>query len=105
MTNLSDFSNNSWRDRRKRKNNYKPRPTRPTTALPGSERKIRILALRYEAGEELFHPLDGIVEQDDWDVEGDNFRPPKLRDGHHKLWPYVCEYFFKPKKKKKKTEQ
>ena len=34
-------------------------PSSPTDSLPGSEAKIRVLAARLEAGEDLWHPEDG----------------------------------------------
>jgi hypothetical protein len=36
------------------------RPGEPTTASPGSARKIRVLMERAARREPLFHPLDGI---------------------------------------------
>lgn len=30
----------------------------PTTALPGSKEKVRVLAKRYQLGQDLWHPLD-----------------------------------------------
>jgi hypothetical protein len=33
-------------------------PTAPTTARPGTEEKIRVLAARYARRERLFHPRD-----------------------------------------------
>lgn len=35
-----------------------PLPAEPTSAGPGSEEKIRILAERADRGEQLFHPQD-----------------------------------------------
>jgi hypothetical protein len=37
-----------------------PLPGQPTDALPGTERKIRILIERAQRKEPLFHPLDGL---------------------------------------------
>jgi hypothetical protein len=36
------------------------RPGEPTTAAPGSARKIRVLMERAARKESLFHPLDGV---------------------------------------------
>lgn len=33
------------------------KPT-PTSAIPGSSRKVEVLATRYALGQELWHPLD-----------------------------------------------
>jgi len=33
-------------------------PARPTTALPGSKEKLRVLARRYARRQRLFHPGD-----------------------------------------------
>lgn len=38
--------------------NVKPRPCRPTTAGPGTEEKIRVMAERFRRGEAIFHPSD-----------------------------------------------
>ena len=37
------------------------RPTRPTSARPGTPEKLAVLRARAAAGEVLFHPLDGRV--------------------------------------------
>jgi hypothetical protein len=36
----------------------------PTPHLPGSEAKMAVLAARFAAGVELFHPLDAAVPED-----------------------------------------
>lgn len=36
------------------------KPCQPTTALPGTDEKIAVLAQRVANGECLWHPLDGI---------------------------------------------
>jgi hypothetical protein len=38
------------------------RPTRPTSALPGTPEKIEVMRARCERGEELFHPRDAQLE-------------------------------------------
>ena len=35
-----------------------PLPLTPTSAQPGSEEKIQVMAHRYECGQAIFHPLD-----------------------------------------------
>ncbi len=40
-------------------------PAEPTTALPGSEEKIRVLAERFARGEDLWHPDDARGARDD----------------------------------------
>lgn len=37
------------------------RPTEPTDAVPGTEKKIRVLMARAERGEALFHPQDATM--------------------------------------------
>ncbi len=37
-------------------------PESPTTALPGSEEKIQVMASRFAAEEYLFHPDDALKE-------------------------------------------
>jgi len=37
-------------------------PQEPTPALPGSEEKIRVLTERASRREQLFHPMDGLVD-------------------------------------------
>ena len=39
-------------------NGIPPLPTTPTTAWPGSEEKMAVLAARAQAGLAIFHPLD-----------------------------------------------
>lgn len=36
-------------------------PTSPTTALPGSPRKLAVLARRYARRQQLFHPEDALL--------------------------------------------
>jgi hypothetical protein len=48
----------------------------PTSAPPGSARKVRVLAFRASMGLELFHPLDARAS------ERSGFRPGK-NDGPH----------------------
>lgn len=36
----------------------RPTPPRPTTAPPGTEAKILVMAARYAAGFHLYHPAD-----------------------------------------------
>lgn len=41
---------------------FEPRPAvMPTTAMPGTAEKIRVLAARLLAGEELWHPDDPVI--------------------------------------------
>lgn len=39
---------------------YKREMPQPTDAVPGTEEKIEVLRKRVAAGEELWHPLDGL---------------------------------------------
>lgn len=39
-------------------NHKRPLPDKPTTALPGSEEKIREMTKRAQQGQWLFHPRD-----------------------------------------------
>lgn len=44
---------------------FKPRPLPlPTSALPGSEEKMEVLALRLELGLELYHPDDAKADEE-----------------------------------------
>lgn len=45
-------------------NHHAPRLPEPTTARPGSEEKIAVLARRWARGEALFHPDDAGMKED-----------------------------------------
>lgn len=50
-------------------------PAEPTSAVPGSEEKIRILCERARRGESLFHPLDVHLDDLPSDVNRPLVRP------------------------------
>lgn len=43
-----------------------PLPARPTSALPGSAEKIRVLAERAQLGQQLWHPDDAALAPIPW---------------------------------------
>src|SRR5687767_12671696 len=53
-------------------------PGEPTEALPGSEKKIRIMTERAARREQLFHPLDGLIRKP---------RTPRVTPRERNPWP------------------
>jgi len=55
---------------------FRPRPaSRSTAARPGTQEKIAVLAARAQAGEELWHPGDPVI---DWEQQQRDEQLPRL---------------------------